>query len=416
MNGQRSHVTPSEAAPSRSAALAGRWRGVLQSPGGELPFGLDISSEGSHLAAVISNGAERIPIERVELDGRRVTFGIDLYSAVLTAELDPSGDAMRGEWRKTIPDGSSQLPFEATRGGVRRFEPLPAGETAPSEVFASVAGDWTVSFSDSDGSWPAAGEFSQDADGRVSGTFRTETGDFRFLEGDYHAGRLRLSTFDGAHAFLFDANATDADTLQGDFWSRDRYHATFTATRGAAIGLSDPFGDVELTNPDGEFRFGFADLDGNMVSPQDDRYHGRVLLVEVFGTWCPNCKDQAPLMASWYRKYHGRGLDMIGLAFEFTGDVARDTTVLRRYGEYHGIEFPLLLAGVSDKQEAAKALPDLSRVKSYPTTVFIGRDGKVRRIYSGFSGPATGDHHTRLVAQFEAEIERLLAETPPAGG
>ena len=146
-----------------------------------------------------------------------------------------------------------------------------------------------------------------------------------------------------------------------------------------------------------------------VLSLDNPRFAGKAVLVNIFGSWCPNCNDEAPLLAEWHRRYAARGLEVVGLAYEFTGDRERDRRQVRRYAARHGIEFPLLLAGVSDKARAGETLPDLTAVIAYPTTVFVGRDGRGRKIHSGFTGPATGAHHDALVAELEAEIEGLLA-------
>jgi thiol-disulfide isomerase/thioredoxin len=251
----------------------------------------------------------------------------------------------------------------------------------------------------------------------VTGTFLTPTGDYRYLAGSYEGGLLRLSTFDGAHALLFTAHTQGDGTLQGDFWSRDSYHATWTARRVAAGQpvLPDAWSQVGLTNQEGRFGFRFPDLEGRSVASTDPRYAGRVVLVNVFGSWCPNCNDEAPLLAEWYRRYHGRGLEIVGLAYEYTGNAARDTLFVRKFAARHGITYPLLLAGTSDKKLAGKTLPDLTAVLAFPTTVFLGRDGRVRKIYSGFAGPGTGEHHQELVAELERLIEKLLREPVPKG-
>ena len=150
------------------------------------------------------------------------------------------------------------------------------------------------------------------------------------------------------------------------------------------------------------------------MSLADDRFRGKVVLVNIFGSWCPNCNDKAPVLAGWYQRFRDQGLEIVGLAYEFTGDPERDRRQVRRFAERHGIEFPLLLAGLSDKRQAAATLPDLSAVVAFPTTVFIGRDGLVRRIYTGFAGPGTGEHHERLVRKLERLIVELLAEPSPA--
>ncbi len=400
--------TVSSASPEHS--LAGVWRAVLASPGGELPFTLRIDTKNGQLEAVAHNGSEEVPFSSVEHRASSVTLHFEWYDSEITAVLAPDGNSMLGTWRKTIPGGDSTLPFHAVRGDERRF--LPGDRTeVDNPTGSSIAGHWAAEFVDGESREVARAEFEQQGD-RVTGTFLTPTGDYRFLEGSFEGGLLRLSTFDGAHAFLFQATTQDDGSLQGDFWSRDSYHATWTAHRaedGEQI-LPDAWQEVELTNDEGTFVFEFPDLDGNPLSLADPRFAGKVVIVNIFGSWCPNCNDEAPLLAEWHRRYRDQGLEIVGLAYEFSGDPERDRVMVRKFAKRHGIEYPLLLAGVSDKAAAGATLPDLSAVLSYPTTVYLGRDGKVRRIHSGFSGPGTGQHFDALVAELESTIEELLSE------
>ncbi|MEE8526033.1 MAG: TlpA disulfide reductase family protein [Thermoanaerobaculia bacterium] len=402
---------PAEDVDHVAAPLAGNWRAVLTSPGGELPFTLSIIEDGGTLSAVARNGDEEVPFSSVERSGDRVTLHFDWYDSEITADLT-GGSRMEGRWRRTSPAGAeSVLPFAAAREDSRRFLPAESTEDAAP---ATVDGHWAVEFRDPDGSEPARAELAQVGD-EVTGTFLTPTGDYRFLAGSFEYGLLRLSTFDGAHAFLFQARALDDGTLKGDFWSRDTYHATWTARPidEDEDMLPDAWTLVGLTNDEGRFGFAFPDLEGQTSTSEDPRFDGKVLLVNVFGSWCPNCNDEAPLLAAWDRRYRDRGLEIVGLAYEFSGEPERDRTMVARFAARHGIDYPLLLAGTSDKQAAAETLPDLTAVIAYPTSIFIGRDGKVRKIHSGFSGPGTGSHYQRLVAELEGLIEELLAEAVP---
>lgn len=383
------------APPASTSSLDGRWRARLDSPGGPLPFGLEIAGK----KAWLLNGAERAPVSSVEV-GDEVVVRIDWYDAELRAKVD--GDTLRGAWKKRTSSGWSTLPFVAERGEGPRFEPLEGAS-------GSVDGNWRVEFTDEDETYVARAEFSQKG-AVVEGTFLTATGDYRFLEGRFEAGTLRLSCFDGAHAFLFTARLAEDGSLSGDFWSRDVYHATWTAQRAEGDVLPDPNGLASITNEEGRLRFEFPDLNGNPVRLDDERFANKVVIVDIFGTWCPNCNDQAPVLAEWHRRYGPRGFEIVGLAYEVTGDAERDRRQLEVYKKRHGIEFPLLLAGTSNKKKAGETLPDLSAVVAYPTTIFVGRDGRVRRVYTGFSGPGTGEHYKTLVEDHEAEIERLLAE------
>lgn len=395
--------------------LVGEWRTILRSPGGELPFTLLIEEQDGRLQAYALNGEERAPFSDVRIDDHHVQMAFAWYDAELRADLEPDGEVMTGRWRKTAAAGAdSVLAFRAERGaGQDRFKPLMLTGLAPGKhrALPDVSGEWAVVFVDEDGPSPAQGEFRQTG-AHVTGTFLTPTGDYRFLEGAYEDGVFRLSTFDGAHAFLFVAWAQDDGTLSGDFWSRDSYHATWTAQR-RSLGeevLPDGWSLVEVNNDEARFTFAFDDLNGEQVTQDDPRFDGKVVLVNLFGTWCPNCNDEAPLLAGWYRQFRNDGLEVVGLAFEYTGDVERDRRQIGRYADRHGIEYTLLLGGISDKTDAAANLPDVDRVIAYPTTVFIGRDGTVRKIYSGFSGPGTGEHYEQLVAEFRSLIEDLLEE------
>lgn len=397
--------------------LVGTWRATLASPGGPLPFTLRFTESEGGVDAVVLNGEEEAPTSGVSVDGSNVTVAFDFYDSAIDATVSEDGTRLAGTWRRTGEAGAQTvLDFAAVRGDTDRFKP---GDAVGAEnAVASVAGVWSTVFVDEDGQEPARGQLEQDGD-RVTGTFLTPTGDYRFLEGTYENGLLRLSTFDGAHAFLFHARGRDDGGLEGDFWSRDTYHATWTATPAEADArvLPDPWTQASLTNDEGLFRFAFPDLEGNTVRHDDPRFAGKVVAINIFGSWCPNCNDDAPLLGSWDRRFGDQGLAIVGLAFEFTGDVERDRRQVRRFSDRHGLRYPMLLAGgTSDKADAAALLPDLDRVVAYPTTVFVGRDGRVRKIYSGFAGPGTGEAHAEMVAELEGLLAELLAEPVPESG
>ena len=150
-----------------------------------------------------------------------------------------------------------------------------------------------------------------------------------------------------------------------------------------------------------------------MVRSDDARFRGKVLVVDIFGTWCPTCHEAAPVLAELYRTRRPRGLEMVGLAFEVSGDPAVDGALVRRYRDKFGLAFPLLLAGVNDVDAAAATLPQLQGFSAFATTLFIGRDGRVRKVHAGFYGPTTGPQHTALVKEFTRTIDALLAEPAP---
>ena len=390
--------SPAEETAPTLESLEGPWRGVLTSPGGELPFGLTLTLAGG----TIHNGEERVEIESAELRGDELTLSIARYAAVLVARID--GDELRGRWRKQTSAGHSELPFRAQRGSHPRF----AAGDAPDPRFA---GQWSVTFTDDDGDSPARGEFRLDGS-VVTGTFATATGDYRYLEGVASGASMRLSTFDGAHAFLFDADLDEDGQLRGNFWSRDTYHATWAGRRigeGDENPLPDPFSEVRVTSEDQRLRFSFPTLEGETVSMPSERFEDQVVVVDLFGTWCPNCADLAPLVKRWEREHAGEGLAVVSIAFEANEELGRRQLAL--WQSRYEVEHPLLYGGIANKEGVAAAFPDLSTFRSYPTLLFIGRRGRVRHIFSGFYGPATGEQHTEMVAELDARLESLLEES-----
>ena len=386
---------------------AGEWRGWLDSPGGELPFGLRLIDEGSGVwSAEILNEPETITIPDVTVTGDALTIRIPHYDATIEATIDEAG-LLQGRWWKTAALGAiSELPFHAEPNPGYRFTPLELDDDATGA--AALAERWRVRFADDEDD--AVGEFQLREDGRVEGTFLTTTGDYRFLAGSFEAGRLRLSVFDGAHAFLFDAQLDDSGALSGDFWSRDSWHDSWTASADAEMALPDPSEQIGWRDsvPLDELRY--PDLDGELRSLNDPAFAGQARIIEVFGSWCPNCNDATQYLVELDRRYGERGLSILGLAFEMSGEFERDAEQLRSYIEHHSIDYPILVAGTSDKDEASAAFPLIERVKSFPTTIFMNREGEVVGIWSGFSGPATGVEFEKLQGRFEGWIEELLGD------
>jgi thiol-disulfide isomerase/thioredoxin len=390
--------------PPRSDLHHEQWRAWLDSPGGELPFGLEFRHTGSGLEFVLVNGTERLPVSRSERDGTTLSIHIEHYDSKIDATLGEDGHRLNGRWEKTGVGGQKTgLDFHAVAGEYRRFE-----RSAPvnPQALAALDGRWAVDFEKDDE--PAVALFETEPDGTVLGTFLTTTGDYRYLAGTLDGNRLRLSCFDGAHAFLFDARLDD-DKLEGDFWSRDSWHERWTAQKDPDAALPDAF---ELTRWVGGKELGdvvFPDLDGRERSLADPEFAGTARMLMVFGSWCPNCNDATRFLVELDEKYRERGLTILGLAFEMTGDFKRDAEQVRAYARHHGVEFPLLVAGVSDKDEASRAFPLVDRVRSYPTTIFMDGDGGIRAVHQGYSGPATGEANRELRERFETLVQELLA-------
>jgi len=347
----------------------------------------------------------------VGVESGELTLSFDHYDSQIQATIKEEGRWMRGTWRKRRgADEWSEMPFVASAGEQPRFSRIPGA--APLGK-APLPDRWAVNFSSDDD--PAVALFETLEAGVVQATFLTATGDYRFLEGTFEGGRLRLSVFDGAHAFLFDARlrpGADGSSLEGHFWSRDSWHETWSARPDPAASVPDAFAQTRWLKDVTLEDLVFPDLDGDLVSLADARFDGKARIIEVFGSWCPNCNDALPYMEELHDRYGPRGLSIVGVAFEATGDLERDSKQVRIFAEHYQLSFPLLLGGVLNKQKATDSFRAMDRIRAYPTTIFLSGAGEVRAVHSGFTGPATGAAYTHLRREFETIIEEILDEDP----
>ena len=372
---------------------------------GLLPFTMDVVYENDSVFRIeMHNGEETIvvPPEHIaygrDREQGRDTIRIDfpVYDTYISAYFEEK--VIEGVWVVNYRD-SYRIPFKAFHGQGHRFTVL---RKTP---VADVSGAWAVTFgTETDEPYPGIAEFVQDGN-ELRGTFRTETGDYRYLEGTVQANKLYLSVFDGSHAFLFEALIKDDGTLSGTFRSGRHYKTNWTARRDDQFELADPTA-LTAMREDVPLSFSFPDADGRTVSLADERYRGKPKLIKIMGTWCPNCREQAEFLKDYLASHDTGDLEVIALAFERYGaDDDRSRAAIRRYEAEMNSPWPVLLAGPSSKTAAGDALPMLDRILSYPTLLFVDRNDRVRKIYTGYNGKATSKF-----AEFEAGFEQTLAE------
>ena len=311
---------------------------------------------------------------------------------------------LKGEFIKESLDRI--VPFQAQFGVDTRFD---VGST---EVRANVSGIWETVFSpnNEDDRYIAKGIFDQEGN-RVTGTFRTTTGDYRYLEGVLEGNTMKLSTFDGAHAFLFTAEVTDS-TMNGKFYSGNHWEEPFTAQRNETYELPDANDLTFLKEGYDSFAFNFPNSEGEMVSLNDAQFQNKVVIVQIMGTWCPNCLDESRFYSEFYDNNAEKDIEFVALAFEYAKSEEKAFNSVKRLKNDVGIQYPILLAqyGTSSKTKAQEKLPMLNHVLSYPTSIFIDKEGKVRKIHTGFNGPATGEKYIEFKSEFTAFVDQLLAE------
>ena len=297
------------------------------------------------------------------------------------------------------------VPFKAEYNEEKRFY-------TSVEPKYNITGNWETVFSQGikTDEYIAKGIFKQMGN-MVTGTFRTTTGDYRYLEGVMDGDTMKLSTFDGAHAFLFTARVTDS-TMEGMFYSGNHWKEPFVAKRNESYELPSATELTFLKEGYDSIDFEFPDSSGQLVGLKNNRFKDKVVIVQIMGTWCPNCLDESKYYADFYNRNKDKGVEFIALAFEVAKTKSVAFKRINRLQESVGMEYPILLAqyGTSDKIKAQEKLPMLNHVLSYPTSIFIDKKGKVRKIHTGFNGPATGEKYVAFKDEFQEFVNQLLDE------
>ena len=419
--------TTTETAGTSAAALLtpGPWRGELAIQGQQLPFLFEVKTEGGKPVVYLINkglnGEERLRCNEISAAGDSATIKLHVFDAALVVRADGK-DKLKGVWVKYDAKTPYRVPLVATAetAGSAKEED---GPSSP-ETFANFEGTWRTTFKDETGkTYPAVGVFKADtSEWQYGGTFLTSTGDYRFLTGYSSGRRLELSTFDGNHAFLFTGIATDAGegstyltkpvkSITGDFYAGKSGHETWTATLDPKAKLPDADTLTYLKKGESRLNFKFPSIvEGGSVSPADSKYKGKVVVIQVLGSWCPNCMDETGFLAPWYAKNKARGVEVIGLGYERSPEYAKAAPRLRKLKERFNISYDLAVAGVANKDSVAKSMPQLAKFLAFPTTIFLDKKGAVRSIHTGFSGPGTGKYYDEEIAGFNRTVDKLLKE------
>jgi thiol-disulfide isomerase/thioredoxin len=381
----------------------GNWRGVLTlNDTTELPFTFIVTLEpNDSYTMVIENSSENIKIEHLAVTKDSANWHMPVFDSWFKCKID-SLAGFHGTFFNNSASKPYQLKFRA-----EFMKPRFPGSTILSNS-DKFFGKWECDFSPgtSDSS-KAIGNFIAGRI-RIVGTFLTETGDYRFLEGAYtSATSFSLSCFDGSHAFLFKAKFGKDGMLHGDFWSGKFWHEPWIGKRNDKFELRDPE-KLTFVKDSSNVNFTFNDLNGNPVSLSD--YKGKVVVIQIMGSWCPNCMDETAWMSEVYNKYHSQGLEVIALAYERSTDTAKANPNIRRVRDHFNASYTFLNTGKTGRDAASESLPFLNGIMSFPTTIYIDKEGKVRMVYTGFNGPATGAAYEKDTSEALRLIQQMLAE------
>jgi peroxiredoxin len=395
------NVTPSWAAP----VTAGDYRLVFQTPIGELPFNLNLGQQGKTWFATLNNGPEKVAAEKTTVKDDTLTLEFPSYNSSLTLTVRDGG-AVDGKVVLTKSTGQTELAFAGKRDEAFRFFP-----TTPNKI-DTLSGRWALKSVSADGKTTRDGlfEFTQ-KNHIIDGTAMFVNADNRFLNGEIRDGTLRLSTFDGGQGSLWVGKLAADGTLSGQVWSPlTNAVGTWSAKKDATAKLEDAYGLTYLKPGYDKFEFTFPDLDNKPVSLSDKKFKGKVTVVTIAGSWCPTCHDEAAFLSKFYDAHKAQGFEAVALMYEYSPKHEVAAVAARNFAKRYDVKYQQLIAGTADKAAASSTLPMINAVLVYPTMIIVDRKGNVRKIHTGFPGPATGVHHDEFKAEFTTLIESLLAE------
>ncbi len=373
------------------------WKGKLQIKKHlQLPFLLQ--SDSKHQFKVI-NDKETIILQQERI-GDSLLLHFPAYSNYLIVES--TQQKLKGYFVQPDRSEDRRIPFTA----VRTTDSAIWNNSNGSEK--KIEGQWKTTFQiGTSNAYPAIGKFYQSMNGKVTGTFMTETGDYRFLQGTLYNDSLVMSTFDGAHAFLFTAKLNN-DTLSGRFYSGSHWKTDWVATKSDSTVLRDPKKLTYMTED--HMSLSFLTKDSSTFLYPTDSLKDHVIIFQILGTWCPNCLDETQFYKELYTDYHDQGLKIIGIAYENPTSFHHQVERIKRFRMNKSVPYPILVGGEASKQSASNDFNMLNTISSFPTSIFIDRSGNIVRIHTGFNGPGTGQVYEKYTKETRFFIESLLQE------
>jgi thiol-disulfide isomerase/thioredoxin len=379
----------------------GLWRGTLMLDTKkqlELPFLFNVYYADGEPSITIFNADEKIVIDEIEVKNDSIFFKMPVFDTEFKCKFFPG--LIQGVWINHSKTEKNVIPFSAIFGQTDRFK---------ARVITRVdfSGRWETTFGvGTPDSSKAIGVFKQNKQ-MLTGTFLSESGDYRYLEGISDGKNLYLSSFDGAHAFLFTGVMNEKEEINGDFYSGLTGHEKFKAIANTRFELRDPY-SITKTVKGEPVNFSFVNTEGVKISLSDEKYKDKVVIVQIMGSWCPNCMDETAYLSNLYNQYQSKGVEIIALAYERTTDIEKAKSNVLRLKSKYGAQYEFLITGLSGAVNAQKSLPFLSSVSAFPTTIYLNKKHEVEKIYTGYSGPATGAAYTKMKENTENLLNELI--------
>lgn len=374
--------------------------------GNHIYFNMNLSQDKGKMKWVIKNADEKLVVDQITKVNDSLLAEMPFFDSRIMVQIGKD-KVIRGSWYKGTSSGTYNRMSVTGKPNVTMRFPLIKGN-----AFKNISGRYAAVFYETNGEQEQTVLELHQKDNSVKGTFLTSTGDYRFLEGVVTGDSLMMSTFDGSHAYFFSAKMNGDKLINGIFYSGASFRQKWDAVKDAKASIDESSALARVKEGAERLNFRFPDLDSNMVSINDEKFKNKVVVIQIMGSWCPNCMDETAFLSEYHKKNKAKGFEVIGLAYEYSTDFRKAEKTLRKFQQRYDVQYPILNTGVAttDKEFTEKTLPQLTTIKSFPTTIFIGKDGKIKKIHAGFSGPGTGQHYEEYKKEFDQYVHQLMAE------
>lgn len=380
-------------------AISGNYKFELNLKNAKLPFIINFKTLENNTIATLYNGEEKILLGEVKTKKNEITIPIQTYNAALVGKID-SENNFQGHWIKFDRTPEYRVPFTAKPTQDSERIKFPKNNK-------KVSSEWKISFIDKKGKIKNKLLVLRRKEGRIYGSVAGTTGDYRFLEGSFEDDSFKLYGFDGIFAFVFDGKLIDKK-IEGTMYSGKSFSQKFVASIDKSFKLPDA-NKISKVNSKSLF-FKLKDVNGKEMNVDKNFYQDKVTILQIFGSWCPNCIDETNFIKKWKKTNRNLNVQFLGLSFERSPNKKHAIKMVKKAIKKLKIDYPFLMAGYTDKDKVSSVLPSLENFSAFPTTIYIDKKGLVRKVHTGFNGPATGKLFTQFEEEFTSFIKLLDAE------
>ena len=374
-----------------------------ETPEGVLPFNFEVTyPEPDSMQFFLINGEEREAISsyKYEPNVRGETGALTLYFPVYDTHIEARVEAgvMEGTWYVDYKSNYS-IPFKAYLGQKFRFTDV------VERPVADITGRWGLTFSPgSPEEYPAIGEFTLEGSS-LQGNFATETGDYRYASGNVTGDDIYLSTFDGLLAYLYEGKIISPDSILGAFYSGNHYRTTWEGRRNSDAALR-PAESITSTTTDKPVRWQSESITGDVIDFDLPPYQGKIKILEIMGSWCPNCHDEARFLKEWKAKNPDLPVQIVSLAYERYEDQVKSLRIIKEFQNRMGIDWPVVYGGTIQSANDSELINFIDELRAFPTLIVFDPSNKIRYVHTGFSGPATAEYDG-FVKEFTDLVKKL---------